>query len=84
MGALELGDAGEDGVGDFGCGQVAKGAEQGGEALVAVHLALGVLGVENAVGDEDDGVAGLGVEADFVVSDVGEEAQREALGADDI
>jgi hypothetical protein len=29
------------------------------QAVVAVHFFLGVFGVENAVGDKDDGVAGL-------------------------
>ena len=63
-------------------GQIAAGAEQAGEAFLAVHFFLLVFGVENAIGDEDDGVAGLGGDAEFLVGDVGKHAQRKAFGSD--
>ena len=41
-----------------------------------------VFGVEDAVGDENNGVAGFGCDIDFLVHDVGKQSQRETLGAD--
>ena len=50
--------------------------------LGAEHLALGVLRVDDAVGEEDDHVAGLGRERELVVLRVGKQAEREAFGLD--
>src|SRR5271165_2295001 len=47
LAALEAGDVGEDGVGNFLRGQGAVGTEDAGETVAAVHLALGVFGVGN-------------------------------------
>ena len=77
---LEVGDGLEDGV-DCGLGGgVVLGLEEFGETLVAEHVAGGVDGVDDAVGEEDDEVAGLGGEGELFVLGVGKEAEREAFG----
>ncbi len=77
---LEVGDGLEDGV-DCGLGRgVVLGFEELGEPLVAEHLACGVDGVDDAVGEEDDEVAGAGGEGELLVFGVGEEAKGEAFG----
>src|SRR5208337_433325 len=80
--ALEAGNVGVDGVGDLLGGVVALGAEKGGEAVLAVHFALGVVGVDDAVGDEDEVVTGLGGYAEFLIGRVGEHAKGETFGLD--
>ena len=79
---LKAGDGVDDGLGGGGGGGVFEGFENLGESLVAEHLALGVLGVEDAVGEEDDEVAGAGGEGELFVLGVGEEAEWEAFGLD--
>src|SRR6266567_8096514 len=64
---LYAADVGEDGFGDLAGRELSVAAKHGGEALVAVHLVLRVLRVENAVGDKNNGVARLGVDAVFLV-----------------
>src|ERR1700733_916445 len=49
------------------------------EAFVAEHLIGGVDGVYNAVGEEDDEVAGASGEGKLLILGVGEEAQGEAF-----
>jgi hypothetical protein len=81
---LEGGDGGEDGV-DRGLRGVAGGgvvAQHGFEALGAEHIALGVERVDDAVGEEDEDVAGLGGEGELLVLGLGEEAEGEAFGGD--
>ena len=82
MVALEAGDIGEDCVGDLLRGKVAVGTEQTGQAVFSVHVAIGVFGVENPIGDEDDGVTGLSGDSQLFIRHVGKHAQWEALGAD--
>ena len=53
-----------------------------GEALVSEHLSGGVLGVYDAVGEEDDEVSGAGGEGELFVFGVGEEAEGEAFCLD--
>ena len=52
------------------------------ETFVAEHLAGGVDGVDDAVGEEDDEVAGAGGEGELFVLGVGEEAEGKAFGLD--
>ena len=55
------------------------------ETFIAEHVTGGVDGVNNAVGEEDDEVAGAGGEGELLILGVGEEAQGEAFnlnGAD--
>jgi len=81
---LEDGDGFEDGgegsVGGLGGGGMAL--EQGAEAIGAVHVAVDVFGVEDAVGEEDEEVAGLGLDGLLLVGDAGEEAEGEAFDGD--
>ena len=64
------------GVGDVEGGLVAEVMD----AIEAEQLAGGLAGFDHAVGHEQDPVAGVQVEADFVVADVGQNAQRQAAG----
>ena len=57
-----------------------QGLEDLGEALVAEHLAGGVVGVDDAVREEDDEVAGPGGEGELLVLGVGEQAEGKAFG----
>ena len=81
---LEDGDGFEDGgegvVDGLGGGGVAL--EQGAEAIGAVHFAVDIFGVDDAVGEEDDEVSGAGGEGLLVVGDAGEEAEGEAFDVD--
>src|ERR1700691_3000084 len=79
FGALKARDVGEDGLGDFCSGQFAAVAEKAGEAILSVHLLFVIFGIENSIGDKDDGIAGLGGDAEFLVGDVGEHAQGKSL-----
>ena len=71
---LEGGDGVEDGSGGGGGGGIFQRLEDLGEALVAEHVAGGVLGVYYAIGEEDDEVAGAGGEGELFVLGAGEEA----------
>src|SRR3954465_12104311 len=77
--ALETRDVGQDGVGDLSSGAVEFAADDGRPAPLAVHDTLLVLGIEYAIGDEDDGVARLRGDGELIVADVGKHAEREAL-----
>src|SRR6185437_16324580 len=79
---LEFCNFGQDGVGNFGCGLLLVLFNDRFEAVVAEHFAVVVLGIGYAVAEEEDGVAGLGGEGEFLVLDAGEEAEREAFGLD--
>ena len=83
VGALKCANVGEDGVGDLLGGLGANGTEERGETLVAVHVVLVVFSVENAVGQEDDNVAGLGGDGELLIGDVGKEAEGKAFSLDD-
>ena len=79
---LEVGDGLEDGI-DGGLGRrVMLGFQELLKTVVAEHLAVCVDGVDDAVGEEDDEVAGAGGEGELFVFGVGEEAEREAFGLD--
>ena len=79
---LEIGDGLKDGV-DGGAGSgVVLGLEKFDEAFVAKHLACTVDRVDDAVGEEDDEVAGLGGEGELFVFGVGEHAEGKAFGLD--
>ena len=79
---LKVGDGLEDGVDGGLCGGVVLGLEEFRETLVAEHVAGGVDGVDDAVGEEDDEVAGAGGEGELFVFGVGKEAEGEAFGLD--
>ena len=77
---LEVGDGLEDGVdGRLRSGMVLR-FEELFEAFVAEHLAGGVDGVDDAVGEEDDEIAGARGEGELFVLGVGEEAEGKAFG----
>ena len=77
---LKVGDGLKDCV-DCGLGGgVVLGFEELLEAVVAEHVAGGVDGVDDAVGEEDDEVAGAGGESELFVFGVGKEAERETFG----
>jgi hypothetical protein len=61
--ALESCNVGEDGVGDVLSGRSRGGRRAGRTSGLHRTFRLGVFGVEDAVGDENDGVAGLGGDA---------------------
>ena len=77
---LEVGDGLQDGVDGGLRGGVVLGLEEFGETLVAEHIAGGVDGVDDAVGEEDDEVAGLCGEGELLVFGIGKEAEGEAFG----
>ncbi len=79
---LKVSDGLENGVDCGLCGGVVLGLEEFGETLVAEHVAGCVDGVDDAVGEEDDEVAGAGGEGELFVLGVGEEAEGEAFGLD--
>ena len=77
---LEIGDGLKDDVYRGLRGGVVLRFEKFGETLVAEHVAGGVYGVDDAVGEEDDEVAWPGGEGELFVFSVGKEAEREAFG----
>ena len=80
--ALEVGDGFEDGLAEgFGGGAVG-GGEDGGETVAAEGFAGEALRVGDAVGDEDDAVAGVGVDGELLVLGLLEHAEGEAGGED--
>ncbi len=56
--------------------------EKGAESVGAVHLAVYIFRVDDAIGEEDDEVSGAGVDDQFVVGHAGEEAEGEAFDGD--
>src|SRR5271157_2695162 len=79
--ALEAGNVVKDGVGDLLGGLVAMAVDQVSQLVLPIHLALVVFGVRYSVRHEDQGVAGLGGDVKFIISNAGEQAQWKALSA---
>ena len=79
---LKIGDGLKDGVDGGTGGGMALGFEESGEAFVTKHLACAVDGVDDAVGEEDDEVAGAGGQSELFIFGVGEHAEGEAFGFD--
>src|SRR5271170_1665838 len=79
---LKVSDSLEDGVYGGSRGRLPLRFEELLEPVVAEHLFVSVNGVDDAVGEEDDEIAGLGGEGELFVFSVGEEAKREAFGVD--
>ena len=77
---MKVGDCLEDGIDGGLRGGVVLGLEEFGETLVAEHVAGGVDGVDDTVGEEDDEVARLRGEGELFVLGVGKEAEGEAFG----
>jgi hypothetical protein len=64
------------GVGDEEGGLVAEVAD----AVEAEHFTVGFAGLGDAVGHHEEAVAGVEVEASLLISDVGDDAERQAAG----
>src|SRR5579864_7790182 len=71
-------EIGVEGGGEVGAGGLAVAAAEVGEAVVAVLLAVGVVGLDDAVGVEDQGVAGRQQDLGYLVGGRGEEGDRYA------
>jgi len=79
---LEAGNCVDDAIyGSLGA-VVTLAFEDGVETFVAEHFAFRVDGVDDAVGEEDDDIAGLCGEGELFVLGVGEESQGEPLRLD--
>ncbi len=50
------------------------------KSIVAEHLLVCVLSVDDAIAEKNDGIAGLGGKAELLVFDVGKHAERDAFG----
>src|SRR5215471_9421078 len=79
---LKSGHGIDDGLDGGGCRWHTHSLQDLRESFSTEHLACGVDCVWNAVGEEDDEVAGTGGESELLVLDVGEETKREAFGLD--
>jgi hypothetical protein len=77
---LKVGDGFENGVHCGLRGGMVLGLKQLGKPFVAEHLAGGIFSVDDAVGEEDDEVAGASGKGELLVFDVWKEAQGKAFG----
>src|ERR1035438_9949402 len=71
----------ENGIGNFLRGQVLACAQDANQPILPIHLALGVLRVQDTVRHKYDRVARLSNDAEFLIRHIGKQAKREALGA---
>src|SRR5664279_1019450 len=78
--ALKFSKTAEDGISESCGGLVLISLHERNQPVLAEHLLAGILGIHDAIAEEDDGVAGLGGEAELFVLDIGEHAQRNAFG----